>query len=138
MQSFKSSSPTHLSIFVTDPDSGAPVAGLPLYAEVAVPQIAPTPAVSERIREPMRSALIEVDPSATGVVRGRVEEAAFQALGQTVEEASRAELVTEPQRVKELFQQVFKEVLVAAGRERMADIRPADLKPLMVSALRRL
>ena len=138
MSFLNSSVPTHLSIFVADPDSGQPVARLPLYAEVAVPRIVPMPAVNERFREPMRAALFDVDPTADGAVRNRIEETALQALGQTVDEASRNQLLAQPQQVMELFQNVFKEALVAANRERMADIPPADLKPLIVAALRRL
>jgi hypothetical protein len=138
MPSLNSSLPTHLSIFVTDPDNGEPVARLPLYAEVAVPRIVPMPRVNERFREPVRDALSDVDPTVDGALHDRVEEAALQALGQTVEEVSRKQLVRQPERVSELFHRVFKEALSAANRERMADIRPADLKPLIVTALRRV
>lgn len=138
MAPFNSPAPTHLSIFVTDPDSGQPVARLPLYAEVAMPRIVTMPPVNERFREPMRAALLDVDPTADTVVRNRVEEAALQALSQTVDEASRNELVRHPQRVRELFHHAFNEVLAAANRERMAEIPPADLKPLMLAALRRV
>jgi hypothetical protein len=140
MPSLNSSVPTHLSIFVTDPDNGEPIARLPLYAEVAVPRIVPMPRVNEGFREPVRHALSHVDPTVTvdDALRDRVEEAALQALGQTVEEASRKQLVRQPKRVSELFHRVFKEALSAANRERMADIRAADLKPLIVTALRRV
>ena len=132
------SAPSHLSIFVSDPDTGHPVARLPLYAEVVVPRILPIPPINERFREPIRAALLDIDSSASGAVRDRVEKAALQALSQVVDEASRNQLLTRPQRVMELFQQVFKEVLESARRERMADIPPADLKPLLVAALRRV
>jgi len=139
MSILKSSVPTHLSIFVTDPDTGQPVARLPLYAEVAVPRIVPVPPINERYREPMRAALLEVDPSANeAAVRNRVETAALQALAETVDEASRNRLVTQPAQVKELFHLVFKAVLDAARRRRMAEIPPADLKPLMTAAVRRV
>lgn len=138
MPFLKPSAPTHLSIFVTDPHSGQPVARLPLYAEVAVPRIVPIPPVNERFRVPMRAALFEVDPTLDGAVRDRVEEAALQALGQAIDEASRNQLVAQHQQVVELFHRVFEEVLVAADRERMADIPPADLKPLIIAALRRV
>lgn len=139
MASIKSSAPTHLSIFVTDPDTGQPVARLPLYAEVAVPRIVPVPPINERYREPMRAALLEVDPSANeAAVRNRVETAALQALAETVDEASRNRLVTQPDQVKELFHLVFKAVLDAARRRRMAELPPADLKLLMVAAVRRV
>ena len=57
--------PTHLSIFVTDPDSGQPVPRLPLYAEVAVPRILPNPPIDDRLREPLRAAISDVDPMVT-------------------------------------------------------------------------
>jgi hypothetical protein len=79
----KSSGPTHLSIFVTDPDTGSPVARLPLYAEVAIPRIVPVPPINERFREPMRAALFNVDPAAVDpAVRDRVETAALQAFAE--------------------------------------------------------
>lgn len=139
MPILKSSASAHLSIFVTDPDTGRPVTRLPLYAEVAVPRIVPVPPINERYREPMRAALFDVDPTSTDpAVRDRVEAAALQALAETVDEASRDRLVTRPERVRELFHQVFKEVLDTASRERMADISPADPKRLIVAALRRV
>jgi hypothetical protein len=139
MPTLKSSAPAHLSIFVTDPETGRPVARLPIYAEVAVPQIVPVPPINERYRKPMRVALLEVDPSATDdAVRNRVETAALQSLAETVDEASRNRLVTQPDQVKELFRQVFKAVLDAARRRRMAEIPAADLKPLMLAAVRRV
>ncbi|MEQ1867582.1 MAG: hypothetical protein ABL996_23390, partial [Micropepsaceae bacterium] len=97
MPTFNLSVPTHLSIFVTDPDTGRPVPRLPLYAEVAVPKIVPVPPINERFREPVREALFEIDPTATvPAVRDRVETAGLQALAETVDEASRARLVTRP------------------------------------------
>ena len=99
MPTLKPSVPTHLSIFVTKPDTGRPVAQVPLYAEVAVPRIVPVPPINERFRAPMRTALSDVDPTATDpAVRDRVEAAAFQALAETVDEASRNQLVTRPER----------------------------------------
>lgn len=132
------SSPTHLSIFVTDPDNGQPVMRLPLYAEVAVPHTLPIPPIQERFREPARAALFDVDPSASGAVRDRVEEAALQALAQTVDEQSRNDLMVDSQRVMEMFYRIFKETLIAAGQSRMEDVPQADLKPLMIAALRSL
>lgn len=139
MPTLKSSAPAHLSIFVTDPDTGRPVPRLPLYAEVAVPRIVPVPPINERYREPIRAALLEVDPSANEAqVRNRVETAALQALAETVDEASRNRLVTQPDQVKDLFHLVFRVVLDAASQRRMAEIPPEDLKSLMVVALRRV
>jgi hypothetical protein len=139
MSSITPSAPTHLSIFVTDPDNGHPVARLPLYAEVAVPRIVPIlpKDEAERFRVLIRAALFDVDPTATGEVLDRVENAALQALGQTVEEASRNGLM-QTDRGKELFYHVFKNVLDAADRGRMADIPAADLKALFIAALRRV
>jgi hypothetical protein len=138
MPTLNSSVPTRLSIFVTDPNTGWPVARLPLYAEVAVPRIVPVPPINERFRELMGAALFDVDPTATGNVRDRVEAAALHALAETVDEASRDRLITQPERQIELFHLWFKEILDVAHRERMADIPPADLKPLIAAALRRV
>lgn len=137
MLSFKSSRPTHLSIFVSDPNTGQPVARLPLYAEVVVPRIVPLSPPEIRVLEPMRAALLHVDPSATGAVGDRVEQAAQQALGETVDSAGRDTLAADPQKVRELFERVFKDVLVTAARQRMADITPAELKTRTAAALKR-
>jgi len=133
------SAPARLGIFISDPATGRPVARLPLYAEVAVPRTAPVPAINDRFREPLRAALIDVDPTAVNdhAVRDRVEAAALQALAETVDEASSNNLMTQPDRAKDLFRQILKEALVASGRARMSEIPLADLKPLMVTALRR-
>jgi hypothetical protein len=135
---FKTPVPTHLCIFVTDPESGRPVTRLPLYAEAAVPRIVPMPPLNERFREPVRAALIEADSTATGAVRDRVEKAALEALVQILAEASRNQLLTQPERVRELFNRVFRATLAASGRALMADIPQADLKPLINAALRRM
>ncbi len=139
MQNQKTSIPSHLSIFVTDPNTGRPVPRLPLYAEVAVPRIVPVPPINERFREPIRAALFDIDPTATTpAVRDRVETVALQALAEAVEEASRNQLATQPALVNKLFQQIFKTVLDASNRERMADIPKTDLKHLMLAAIRRV
>src|SRR5688500_15608443 len=89
------SAPTHLSICVSDPDTGRPVARLPLYAEVAVPRIVPIPPIDMRFHEQIRAALIEIDPRVYGddAVRDRVEQAVLQALVEVVDETSRNQLV---------------------------------------------
>src|SRR5687768_12982465 len=128
--------PTHLAIFVTDPDTGRPVQRLPLYAEVAVPRMVQARPITERFREPMRAGLLDIDPTATGALRDRIEKAALQAAAETLDDDSRDELVTRPQRVRELFREVFKRTLANAGRGRMADIPSAEIKPRIVAALR--
>lgn len=140
MATFKPSAPTHLSIFVTDPDTGRPVARLPLYAEVGVPRMAPIPPVDTRFYEPILAALMDVDPpaEADNAVRDRVEQAALQALAEAVDESSRNQLLGDHQRVLDLFQHVFSEVLATSNRDTMADIPPTDLKPLIIAALRQI
>jgi hypothetical protein len=86
----------------------------------------------------MRGALLEVDPSVDAGVRVRVEADCLSALSTSIDQESRNELLTQPQRVKEFFHLVFKETLVAANRERMADIEAADLAPLIGAAMRRV
>ncbi len=130
--------PTHLSIFVTDPENGNPVQRLPLYAEIAVPRITPPrPPADERVREPIRAALNTVDPSATGSVRSRVEAAALQSLGQALDDDS-LESLLDLEKTRALFGQVFKEVLRAADAERMADIPVSKLPGLILAAIREL
>lgn len=134
----KPSAPSHLAIFVTDPRTGRPVERLPLYAEVAVPRIVPIPSVSGRFDEPLRAALFDIDPTATGAARARIEAAAREAFALVIDESSREELLPEPQRAMDLFRRVFKETLAAAGQERMANIPVPELKGLLREAMRRV
>jgi hypothetical protein len=129
--------PTHLSIFVTNPDNGHPAARLPLYAEVALPKIIPVPPLEARFREPIRAAIFEVDPAAAPV-SDRVEKAALEAFHETVDDATRSQLTANAERVRDLFHHVFHEVLGATGHELLADVPPADLKREIAAALRRL
>jgi hypothetical protein len=98
----------------------------------------PTPPIEERFREPTRAALIQLDPAADLAARDRAEKAALEALAQTLDEATREQLVLESERVKDLLAHVFEEVLVAANEDRLADIPPADLKSLIIAAVRRV
>ncbi|MER8366888.1 hypothetical protein [Mesorhizobium sp. M1378] len=128
--------PTHLAIFVTDPENGNPVQRLPLYAEIAVPRILPPRApADERLREPIRAALNATDPSATGAVRDRVEAAALSALGQALTDASLASLF-DLEKTRELFEQVFKDVLRDDSAANMAAIDPARLPGLLLASIR--
>src|SRR6266545_3454045 len=138
MPSLRSSRPTHLSLFVSDPVSGQPVARLPPYAEVGVPRIVPVPALPSdtRVFEVIIAALDAVDPKTTGEVSHRVAQAAQEALGEVVETTSLDALAKDFQKLKKLFERVFKEVLAKAGRKHMATIKLPELKRLITDALR--
>lgn len=141
MPNLKPPAPTHLSIFVTDPNTGRPVQRLPLYAEVAVPRIAPIPPINERFREPARAALINIDPQAVNdpAALHRVETAALQAFAETIDDISQVQLLSQPQeRTRKLFEQAFKEVLESTGRATMAGLSTVELKPLIATALRKV
>jgi hypothetical protein len=143
MATFKSSVPTHLSIFVTDPDTGRPVARLPLYAEVAVPRMMPIAPVNPRLDVPLDRAFEDVDPTAyhNTAVRDRVRLVALPALFEVVDETSRNQINQFEDSfglIVKLFSRVFTEVLATSNRDTMADIPPADLKPLIISALRQV
>lgn len=133
MPSSKPSVPTHLSIFVTDPDSGRPAMYLPLYAEVAASRIMPA---DIRFSDLIHTAFEEVDPEAWRL-HDRITQAAMQALGETIDASSRDALREDPEMVFDLFYSVFKDILDTTQQEHIADIRPADLKPLIIGALRR-
>ncbi len=133
------SSPTHLSIFVTDPETGRPVVRLPLYAEVAVPRIVPAPPpLSERFSQPIRAALLDVDPDIDQATLNRAEAAAKRALSAAIHPVSIDQLEIQAERVIELFRRVFERVLESTGQGRIADIPPADLRPAIIAALREL
>lgn len=131
--------PSHLSIFVTDPETGRPVQRLPIYAEVAVPKIIPTPPINERFREPIRAAIFVINPDGVDpAARNRIESAVLEAIAETVDDASRDQLITDPNRVHDLFRQVFKQALDSTRQLNLADIPAANLKPQFVAGLRRL
>ena len=130
-------SPTHLAIFVTDPETGNPVQRLPLYAEVAAPRIIPPrPPAGRELVEPIFAAMGEVDPTATGAVRTRVSAAALAALGQALGEASLQTLLMDLERTRDLMIRVLKQTLHASGRDRLADIAPRSLDGLLLAAVR--
>jgi hypothetical protein len=132
------STPTHLSIFAADPETGHPVTRLPLYAEVAVPRITPPVLINDRFDQPLRAAVITVDPTASGALQNQVVKTAQEVLAENVAEASRNHLVLNPTEVRDLFQNVLKDMLVTAGAEHLADIPQAELKQQMAAALRRI
>lgn len=130
--------PTHLAIFMTDPESGNPVQRLPLYAEIAAPRITPKrPAVDgERFLHLVRAAILEVDSSATGPVRDRVTTAALAALGEVLDDASIESLRQDLAKAGELITRVLKEALQAAGRDHFVDIPPNELDARIRHAIR--
>ncbi|MBV2149997.1 hypothetical protein KRZ98_17270 [Sphingobium sp. AS12] len=130
--------PTHLAIFVTDPENGNPVQRLPLYAEIAVPRIVPPrPPADARLGEPINAALNAVDPTTTSAVRARVEAAALAALGQALSDDS-LESLLDLEKTRALFERVFKDVLRDADATRMADISSGRLSAQMLAAVREL
>ena len=106
--------PNHLSIFVTDPQTGKPVQRLPLYVEVAVPRVVSTPPLKERFRVHLRNAILKIQPVPSPPNQKLIEEIAWQALDQVLDETSREQLWSEivsskTSRVEELFHLAFKE-----------------------------
>ena len=117
--------PTHLAIFVTDPDDGKPVQRLPLYAEIALPKVVPQrPSASARITEPLRAALTDLDPSATGAVRVRVESVVLAAAGQALTDEALASLF-DFELANNFFKRLLKIVLSNADAGALAEIDPA-------------
>jgi hypothetical protein len=130
--------PTHLAIFVTDPEDGNPVQRLPLYVEVAAPRIVPPrPPADYRLREPIFAAIGHVDPSATGVVFDRAIAAALAALGQAVTDASLNALLFDLEKTRAMMIRVFKQVLHESGSDRLAQVPDAALDRLVLEAVRR-
>ena len=130
--------PTHLSVFVADPESGHPVTRLPLYAEVAMPRIRPPVRINDRFDQPLRAAVITIDPTASGALQDQIVKTAQEVLTENVTEASRNHLVLNPTEVRGFFQAVLKDTLVTAGAGHLADIPQAELKQQIVAALRRI
>ncbi len=136
----KSSAPTHLSIFVTDPETGRPVQRLPLYAEVAVPKIVPVPPINERFLQPVSTALDRIDSQAFNdrAMPNPVVTAALQAFAETIDDTSQAQLLSQSDRTRKLFEKAFQDVLESTGRATMAGFSAAELKPLIAAALRKV
>ncbi|WP_284035489.1 hypothetical protein [Neobacillus sp. 114] len=131
------SQPTHLGIFVTDPVTGQPTKNLSLYAEVAIPQIVPSPPPETRFIEHIYTALNEIDPSITAAIRTSVERAVSQALTKMIDKASLDALRTQDfNKARNVFVYIFKEVLNMAGRDHYTDIKSSDLEPLIITALK--
>jgi hypothetical protein len=131
--------PSHLSIFVTDPETGRPVQHLPIYAEVAVPKIIPTPFINELFREIIHGAIFGINSNSVDqLVSNRIESAAMEAIAQTVENNSLDQLIIDSDRVRDLFLQVFQQALDHTRHESLKDIPAADLKQQFSAALRRL
>lgn len=140
MPNLTPSAPTHLSIFVTDPETGRPVQRLPLYAEVAVTRIVPLPPINERFREPVRAALINIDPQTVNdpAARDRVERAALRAFAETIDDTSQTQILSQPDRTRKLFERAFQDVFESTGRETMAGLPTMELKTLIAAALRKV
>lgn len=138
MSTFTPSLPAHLSLFITDPQTGRPVTRLPLFAEVAVPRVVQVPPVNKRYWEATQAALQDVDSTAGDAARDRVVTTALQALAETLDEASRNRLIGQPDQVRELFQFVFKSVLEESGHQQLADIPQSELKARIAAAVRQI
>lgn len=128
--------PAHLSVFVTDPETGRPVPYLPLYAEVAVPRITRIPPLSPRIAELGRSVVQRVDPSADTDVKDRVIQTVWEALVEMLDEQDRTRLSGQHSEMSELLTAVLKAVMKATRRDTLADIPRKELKSAIVAALR--
>ncbi len=129
--------PTHLAVFVTDPQTGVPVQRLPIYAEVALPRIiAQRPPASDRSLEPLRAALSNVDPAALGALRTRVEVQTLAAMGRALPDEELAQLPLDLERVRKLLERVFKRALALAGKDRFADVPATALHDLLEAAIR--
>ena len=81
---------------------------------------------------------MHVNPHVSDAERERIEKEALLALSQTIDEASRNQMSVDLQRMMDLWEQVFNEVLAAANRERLADIPSTDLLPMVIVVLKRL
>lgn len=121
MPSLVSFSPTHLGLFVTDPENGNPVAQLPLYAEVAAPLVAPArPPASAWMTQPVRAVLQELEPPSDG--RDQVESAMLAALGTELDDEALGQLLVDGEQARALVEQVAREALRQSGRERLSQV----------------
>lgn len=135
MSNWTISTPTYLSIFVTDPETGHPTSSIPLYAEVAVPRIIPTTPLEGRFVDLIIGVLQKRDPSITKDIIKNVIQATEQALSNTIDIASLF-AIGDHQKIREIFNYVFKNVLSTSGRHYFKDIKTGDLEKLISSAIR--
>lgn len=135
MSLWSMSQPTHLSIFVTDPETGQPTSNLPLYAEVAVPKIIPIQPLDERIASLIIDIINYVDPQITQVTRETVINITERVLPNTIDIASFLTL-NHYGKIQDLFKFVFKNVLEMSKSQHFSQIKPDDLEEFITTALR--
>ncbi|KAA6449232.1 hypothetical protein DX932_30310 [Bacillus cereus] len=127
--------PTHLSIFVTDPETGQPTSNLPLYAEVTVPKIIPIQPLDGRLASIIISIINDVDPQITQLTQETVISITERVLPNTIDIASFISL-NHYEKIKDLFKFVFKNVLEMSKFQHFSQIKPDDLEEFISTALR--
>ncbi|MHA4151428.1 hypothetical protein [Bacillus cereus] len=127
--------PTHLSIFVSDPETGQPTSNLPIYAEIAVPKIIPIQPLDGRIARLLIEILTNIDPQITQNTRETVINITERVLPNTVDIASFLTL-NHYEKIKDLFKFVFKKVIEMSKSQHFSQINPDDLEEFITTALR--
>lgn len=128
--------PSHLSLFVSDPQTGRPTAGLPVYAEIAVPFLAPARPAQKRLSEPVRASIIALDPSLSSAARTRVETAVLAAFASVLTEDAEQSLLGDMGQARALAYDALKRALTAVGTDRLSDIPAGRLDGLVTEGVR--
>ncbi|MBB3590389.1 hypothetical protein FHX08_000733 [Rhizobium sp. BK529] len=128
--------PSYLSLFITDPVSGRPTSGLPVYAELIVPFTPAARAPSRRLREPVFSAVTNFDDSIPEAERARIVDMILAALASILTEEAELSLAADPNEARELVYAVLKRVFDTAGVDSLQDITQAKLSVLIKQGMK--
>jgi len=123
-----------LAIFVADPETGRPVARVPLYAEVSVPRWSAPPVEDDGARE---EAIRGRDPDISDETLLALRRALTKATHEVLTPAARAELESDWSRRLEFWALMLDSILSAAGTDGFGDIDPAILDELAQDGARR-
>ncbi|NOU98813.1 hypothetical protein [Paenibacillus planticolens] len=132
-----SSFPSHLSLFITHPDTGLPTSNLPIYAEIAIPRVKPALPPNTKFREPMIYSLLQVDSQISTASRNFIVQVTEQALVDVIAAVSLNSVkMQDGSFIRDFLIGVFKDVLNSVNAARFDDIPQSELKSLIAASLK--
>lgn len=131
--------PGRLGLFVINPDTGKPVPGLPLFAEVAVPRITPPiPPANRALLEPIVAALNDLEPGLDWDTMEAIATVFRQALANVLTPASITMLLNDFPLAQDLATKTLGEVLAQSPNGTLAGMPSRDLLSACETILRDL
>mgnify|MGYP007008284440 CR=1 FL=1 len=126
--------PTRVGVFISEFDTGRPIASLPLYAEVAVPRIDIAPPQKFKFLEPIRKSIDLVDREISKEDRLAIEAAAQEAFDEVFDKETQKKLNDDKVKTSHQIQEVFEAVLAESGQKNLRDIPKSEIKARIVKA----